>query len=408
MISTGSANGSGPGKLLFSSNSAFGTTTANIMAFDHATANVGIGTNNPAARLDVSSGGGSTAPQARIFQSNGADFGRLRFASAASGTSHWDIGALTTGTAGTELFTFWNQAAGINVMSLRGTGQVTLANTDWDVNGLLLQSTSTSAGSSIRFTNPAVGNRTYDIIGSTGSGAATGVGAFGIWDDTGGAYRFVIDATGQIGIGTNIPDHKLHIVDTQAGNQIAKIENLSTSTTSDGLGILLNNTTASNDYIFFERTGELVQGRIAANGSGAVQYLTASDLRLKKNISDYSGGLDAVMRMRPRNYVFKSSPEIPRVGFIAQELKSIFPEAVNGSEDSDPETEPMMVDYSKLTPVLVKAIQEQQQLINELKSKNAELERQLTESKKVEGQVTNLRAELDEIKKVLGLEAKKK
>lgn len=216
-----------------SSDILFGTTATERARFNSA-GNFGIGSTNPVARLDVSSGGGSTAPQARIFQSNGADFGRLRFASAASGTSHWDIGALTTGTAGTELFTFWNQAAGINVMSLRGTGQVTLANTDWDVNGLLLQSTSTSAGSSIRFTNPAVGNRTYDIIGSTGSGAATGIGAFGIWDDTNGAYRFVIGPSGDVGIGINNPSKKLHAVSSPTADFDAAI--YGSSSAGEGIG----------------------------------------------------------------------------------------------------------------------------------------------------------------------------
>lgn len=187
MISTGSANGSGPGKLLFSSNSGFGTTTANIMAFDHATANVGIGTNNPAARLDVSSGGGSTAPQARIFQSNGADFGRLRFASAASGTSYWDIGALTTGTAGSEFFNFWNQAAGINVMSLRGSGDVGIGITpqarlhvsgDTRVDGILLGNSAPLLNSWYRavFFQPTPGSGSAIILqtADSGTGAASG------------------------------------------------------------------------------------------------------------------------------------------------------------------------------------------------------------------------------------------
>jgi hypothetical protein len=298
------------------------------------------------------------------------------------------------------------------VLSLRGSGQVTLANTDWSVNGLLLQSNATSAGSSIRFTNPATGNRTYDIIGSTGTGASPGVGAFGIYDNTSLAYRFVIDNVGQVGIGTFAPGFKLHVMDAQAGGQIAKIENTSIATAADGLGILLNNTTASNDYIFFERTGGLVQGRIAANGSGAVQYLTASDLRLKTKITDYEGGLSAVLNMRPRNYVFKSSPEIPRVGFIAQELKAVFPEAVNGIDGNDPEKEPMMVDYSKLSPVLVKAIQELYAKIEALEKENVELRGQLkievsTIKEKQQAEIALLKKQMEEVLRIVGAEAKK-
>ncbi len=388
------------------------STTSNELMRLTGIGNVGIGTASPDATLEVSSGGGSTVPQAQIYQTNGADFGRLRFASAATAASYWDVGAQLTGTASGESLNFWNQAAGINVLSLRGSGQVTLANTDWNLNGLTLLSNATSAGASIRFTNPAAGNRTFDIIGSSGTGASMGAGSFGIWDNTSSAYRFVIDNAGQVGIGTTTPLYKLHVVDAQAGNQVAKIENTSTATASDGLGILLNNTTASNDYVFFERTGGLVQGRIAANGSGAVQYLTASDLRLKTKITDYEGGLSAVLNMRPRNYVFKSSPEIPRVGFIAQELKTVFPEAVNGNEENDPEKEPMMVDYSKLSPVLVKAIQELYAKIEALEKENVELKGQLkievsTVKEKQQAEIALLKKQMEKVLQIVGAEAKK-
>lgn len=52
-ISTGSGNGEGPGKLLFSRGSGPGGVVGHIMAFDHATANVGIGTVTPQEKLEV-------------------------------------------------------------------------------------------------------------------------------------------------------------------------------------------------------------------------------------------------------------------------------------------------------------------------------------------------------------------
>jgi hypothetical protein len=53
MVSTGSANGEGAGKLLFTKNNLFGSNAGTIMAFDWATANVGIGTSAPAAKVDI-------------------------------------------------------------------------------------------------------------------------------------------------------------------------------------------------------------------------------------------------------------------------------------------------------------------------------------------------------------------
>ena len=56
---------------------------------------------------------------------------------------------------------------------------------------------------------------------------------------------------------------------------------------------------------------------------------------------------------------------------IAQELQSIVPEAVSSPEKPE---EMFGVDYSKLVPLLTKAIQEQQDTIEDLKSRIEVLE----------------------------------
>ncbi len=169
---------------------------------------------------------------------------------------------------------------------------------------------------------------------------------------------------GFVGMGdVTTPAQPLHVQDNRSGNRVAFFHNTNTGTTADGIAIRLENTSSSNDYVYFERTSGLVQGRIAGNGSGSVSYLTSSDRRLKTNISKFEGGLDMVLKMKPKNYVFKSSPDIDRVGFIAQELDDIFPEAVSGDSALSVDEEPMMVDYSKLTPVLTSSVQELHQII---------------------------------------------
>jgi hypothetical protein len=52
-------------------------------------------------------------------------------------------------------------------------------------------------------------------------------------------------------------------------------------------------------------------------------------------------------------------------GVLAHELQEVLPYAVNGVKDGE---QMQGVDYSKIVPVLVKAIQEQQTQINELKA----------------------------------------
>lgn len=92
--------------------------------------------------------------------------------------------------------------------------------------------------------------------------------------------------------------------------------------------------------------------------------LNVSDARLKKNIADLNYGLYSVMKMRPVQYDWKdNSEEMKKIGFLAQELRKVIPEAVVGDDTK----ENLTVNYIEIIPVLVKAIQEQQQQIEQLK-----------------------------------------
>lgn len=101
--------------------------------------------------------------------------------------------------------------------------------------------------------------------------------------------------------------------------------------------------------------------------NGTVQ---TSDRRHKKNIQDLGYGLQEVLEMRAVSYEWKhDSSGQTKVGFIAQELEQIVPEVVVVGSDS---LHTRGVNYAELIPVLVKAIQEQEQVIGQLKDQNAE------------------------------------
>jgi hypothetical protein len=98
----------------------------------------------------------------------------------------------------------------------------------------------------------------------------------------------------------------------------------------------------------------------SANGT-----IQTSDIRTKTNIHDLSYGLNEVMKMRPISYNWKTDPNNHnKIGLIAQQVQTIVPEVVVGNE----QTETLGMNYAELVPVLVKAIQEQQKQIDELKS----------------------------------------
>ena len=63
---------------------------------------------------------------------------------------------------------------------------------------------------------------------------------------------------------------------------------------------------------------------------------------------------------------------------MAQELYDIFPQSVHKPRDNNEpaEKDPWMVDYGSITPLIIKSVQEQQQMIDGLKKSNEELKEQ--------------------------------
>ena len=108
-------------------------------------------------------------------------------------------------------------------------------------------------------------------------------------------------------------------------------------------------------------------------------WVNASDARLKDNIKPMNQyGLSQVMQLKPETYYYKKdTTKHQEVGFIAQEVKKIIPEVVSGSEGDIEKGETLGISYGNMVPVLTKAIQEQQAIIEELKKKIEVLEQKI-------------------------------
>ncbi|MBK7123678.1 MAG: tail fiber domain-containing protein [Chitinophagaceae bacterium] len=143
----------------------------------------------------------------------------------------------------------------------------------------------------------------------------TGKIAFG----TNNLERVTITNTGDVGIGTAAPSEKLHVI----GNILAS------------------------------------------------SFIIPSDLRYKKNIQEINSPLSKLKQVRGVTYQYKRD-EFPsmgftdagQIGFIAQEIEKVFPELVVTGKNGY-----KAVDYSKITPVLLEAIKDQQKQIDELNRK---------------------------------------
>ena len=76
------------------------------------------------------------------------------------------------------------------------------------------------------------------------------------------------------------------------------------------------------------------------------------------------------MAMNPVSYNWKADPDGPRsMGFIAQEMQEVMPEAVSTGDD-----DMMQMDYGRITPILVSALQDAHKKIEQLEQRIADME----------------------------------
>mgnify|MGYP003673257676 CR=1 FL=1 len=178
---------------------------------------------------------------------------------------------------------------------------------------------------------------------------------------TGGSERARIDSSGRFAVG-KVPDSNFNI-----GCEL------------DPSGFLIASRT-SNIPAFFNRTdtGAILwfgrnsanKGDISINSTG-VTFNTTSDIRLKQDIEPLVA-TDKLMQMNPVSYAWKEDPNGPRsIGFIAQEMADVMPEAVSVD---DSEEKMMSMDYGRITPILVSALQDAHKKIEELESRIAAME----------------------------------
>lgn len=188
---------------------------------------------------------------------------------------------------------------------------------------------------------------------------------------------FSIKDNGNFGIGTASPRAKLHV--QSADQNSVYIE----STTSDNNGMLiLNANTGSNwdrdwhEFMIFQKQGTTMGFIGAVANSNSINYSSTSDYRLKTDLRDYKG-LELVNKIKTYDYAWKSN-NYRMYGVMAHELQDIIPYAVSGTKDAvdkEGKITPQAVDYSKLTPILVKAIQEQDAQIQTLEQRIIQLEK---------------------------------
>ncbi|MCU7614129.1 tail fiber domain-containing protein [Chryseobacterium sp. GMJ5] len=238
---------------------------------------------------------------------------------------------------------------------------------------------------------------------------------------TSGANRIYINEQGAVGINTVDPSSKLSVVGDittyASAAAIAPINSGSTTATishswlqSDGrissymtgagcnLNLQRDAAPVNTPYARFY-DGTSIVGSVIRSATG-VTYATTSDIRLKTDIRPTVLGLSDLMKIQVSDYTFKKTGYKDQAGFIAQQLYKVFPIAVNPGGD-DENSAPWMVDYGRITPLLVKAIQEQQAEIETLKAENAKLAATAADVKANADAYAQLAAQVKEMQQML-------
>jgi len=212
----------------------------------------------------------------------------------------------------------------------------------------------TNSGSSVS-TNYQTPNRIF----YTGIDIGGANSAYTIYDGTAGSERIRINYLGDILCGMTSASY----LASQDGIQIKKTGNIR---------IGGNGTAARNVMAFVNGTdGTPAQvGYIQTSGSGTA-FGTTSDYRLKENVNYEFDALSRVKQLKPARFNFIVDADKIVDGFLAYEVSDIVPEAISGTKDAvDDEGNPEYqgIDQSKLVPLLTKAIQEQQAIIEDLQT----------------------------------------
>ena len=201
-------------------------------------------------------------------------------------------------------------------------------------------------------------------------------GALRFYSTSTSSERMRISSNGSVGIGTTSTSTRtLNVAQLTASEQALYINSTSSNVASNAAQLYLQfsgDSSPDSGSRFVEFASQsAIMGSIKAASASTVQYNTSSDERLKDNIVDAEGQLETVLKTKVREYDWKNDG-VHNVGFIAQELNEVIPDVVQQGGD-DVNVDPWQIDYGKLTPYLVKAIQEQQALIEALQKEVEEL-----------------------------------
>jgi hypothetical protein len=229
-----------------------------------------------------------------------------------------------------------------------------------------------------------------------------------------------LDSAGNLLVGATSGSARGYFLQNGVGSSIQTGQNYA-SFAGTAVNIRVSRDTSNGTYNFIGCTRDGVADVLFVRDSGNVvntnnSYGAFSDIKLKENITDASPKLAQLNKVRVVNYNLKTEPKHKQLGVVAQELEAIFPGMVEESPDREEQTKTREVEvyaveevkdedgnvttkafpattrteeyteqvdlgtvtktvkYSVFVPMLIKAMQEQQAMIEALTDRLTALE----------------------------------
>jgi hypothetical protein len=377
-------NNNGDNKVITGSGTANTLNGESALIFDGS--NLGIGTNNPSGEsingsqnlviMDTTSDGGiniktGTSGNAQIHFSDTSGNGQGRLIYAHANDSM-------------QIYTAGSERMRIDSSGKVGIGTTTIGEKltigDGDLKFYNSDEGNNHRTTFIEFQNSSNRITSESNFGSDGSSAYAAGYKFSTKNYTGSAFEtvtsFVIQANGNVGIGTTSPDRLLDVI--KGGTNVARFQQTTNNQGSDHACITLRHaaatSTAQGVGMVFQNTGGSDVGSIRFGSS--TSYNTSSDYRLKENVTAISDGITRLKTLKPKRFNFIADAKTTVDGFLAHEVTAV-PEAITGTKDEvDSDNNPIYqgIDQSKLVPLLTAALQEAVAKIEVLETKVAALE----------------------------------
>jgi endosialidase-like protein len=339
--------------------------------------NVGVGTNNPLAKLHIKHTGSEIA---RFESSISSKWIALYLGNTRKGmlwSTADDIVLRSDAATGKMRF----QTAGNNDrMTISNTGRVGIG-TSSPLTYLDLFYNTSSLSDGLRINNNGAGDAIIRFATANTTRYTIGIDnsdsdklKIGGGSAVSSATKVTIESNGNVGIGTTTPSRKLSVfgdIDASGSVYFGSAEYVTDGGSNE---IAANGDVRPTINNFFDLGTSAYRWDdvYATNG-----VINTSDRRDKTNIKNLSYGLNEVLLLNPVKYQWKNREnEGYKIGLIAQDLLKVIPEVVKTEdvqineetgETQIIENERLGVYYSDLIPVLVKAIQEQQKQIDALK-----------------------------------------